>query len=251
MRAPRYLAKDALYAACRLAAGHGMTRAILMYHEVGGRLGPSRGLFIRQIADLSDRFRVVLLRDLPEALQLPGNVACVTFDDGYRDTIEQVVPVLDEAGVPATFFLPFGYLGKEFAMSDGDRRIVDLDRVKELVAAGHEVGSHTITHPKLTSIGVREAVGEIAGSKSALEEELGTAVKTFAYPKGDHDERVESMVREAGYRLAVTVREGLVGSPVDLFTLPRVAVNQTMGMTQFRAKLSPGLRLYERLRGRA
>ena len=58
------------------------------------------------------------------------------------------------------------------------------------------------------------------------------------------------MVMDAGFRLAVGVREALLSGSIDPFDLPRVAVGASVGMVQFTAKLSGGLELYERLRGR-
>ncbi len=250
MRPRRYWAKDVVYAALRAAAGRRPVRAILMYHEVGGPAGPSVQLFRRQMLELVARFRVVPLRELPEAMSHPGDVACVSVDDGYSSSVEKALPILEEAGVRATFFLPSGLLGKALPTSYGDRVLVDLAGARELVAAAHEVGAHTVTHAPLTRVPPDAAADEVERSKAELEDALGVAVVSFAYPKGDHDGRAKAIVRDAGYRLAVTVREGLLQGSLDRLALPRVLVNETMGMTQFRAKLSPGLELYERIRGR-
>ena len=245
-----YWLKDAVYATCAVA-GRRMRplRAILMYHDVGGPAGPDRGLFRQQMTFLADSLDVVALRDLPEAIEAGGNVACVTFDDGYREATETAVEVLGEIGLPATFFLPAGLLGKDLPTSWGLRRVIDADGARAIGDAGHEVGAHTISHPMLPKIPVRDAEREIVDSGGMLRA-LGLSVDTFAYPKGAYDERVRRLVEAAGYRLAVSIEERLLHGRLDRLALPRVLVNETMGMTQFRAKLSGGLELYERLRGR-
>lgn len=73
---------------------------------------------------------------------------------------------------------------------------------------------------------------------------------SFAYPKGRIDATVRSLVAEAGYQRAVTVQEGFPGSDTDPLLLPRVSVTAEGGIGLFLAKLSPGLDLFERLRGR-
>jgi peptidoglycan/xylan/chitin deacetylase (PgdA/CDA1 family) len=247
----RRSAKDALYIAARLAGPRvHSVRAILMYHDVGGAGGPDVRLFEQQMEVITARSRVVPLSALPEALSGGGSVTVVTIDDGYATAVQAVLPVLARCSVQATFFLPSGLLGQTFQTSGGPRRLIDLEGVRSLLAAGHEIGGHTLSHPKLTTVPSSEARGEIERDRDALSTLAGESVSSFAYPKGDHDDAVRTMVRDAGYRLAVTVREDLLHGPLDPWTLPRVAVNGTMGMSQFAAKLSGGLHVYERLRGR-
>jgi peptidoglycan/xylan/chitin deacetylase (PgdA/CDA1 family) len=225
-------------------------RAILMYHDVGATGGPDIRLFERQMEVITARSRVVPLRLLPEALHGDGSVTVVTFDDGYATSVETVLPILARHSVEATFFLPSGLLGQTFQTSVGPRRLIDEEGARSLAAAGHEIGGHTLSHPKLTTVPPAEARREIERDRDALSALLDRSVSSFAYPKGDHDDATRGMVRDAGYRLAVTVREDLLHGALDPWTLPRVSVNGTMGMSQFAAKLSGGLHVYERFRGR-
>jgi len=225
-------------------------RVILMYHDVGGPAGPDEAAFARQMHFLRDHFRTVRLDALPEALALGDSVACVTFDDGYRDACERAAPILAAAGVPATFFLPSGLLGEKLETSLGPRELVDVEAAHALVAEGHEVGAHSITHARLTSLSRADVDREIAGSREQLEAMLGVRVSSFAYPKGAHDDAVAGAVREAGLRLAVTVREALLRGSLDRLRLPRVAVHASTSMLQFRSKLSGGLEVYEGWQGR-
>ena len=244
-------ARDAAYLMARtLGPRVRPVRAILMYHDVGGPAGPDEATFARQLAFLADGFRTVRLDALPEALVGRDPVACVTFDDGYRDACERAAPILADAGVPATFFLPSGLLGEKLETSHGPREIIDADGARELIAAGHEIGAHSITHPRLTGLPRADADREIRGSRDQLGSTLGADVSSFAYPKGDENEAVVRAVREAGFRLAVTVREALLRGSLDRLRLPRVAVQASTSMPQFRAKLSGGLEVYERWRGR-
>jgi peptidoglycan/xylan/chitin deacetylase (PgdA/CDA1 family) len=250
MRSPRYWAKDVVYGLIGVASFFSATpSAILMYHDVDGPFGPSLDMFDRQIGWLTERFRWVRLCDLPLRLPPAEPTVVVTVDDGYRATVERAVPVLARHGVRATFFIPSGLLGSGFVTTVGEHEIVDADGVRALVAQGHEVGGHTLTHRLLTQLEVPAISREVIGDRDRLGELLGFAPVSFAYPKGAHDERVRQAVRDAGYRCAVTVREGLLERDLDPWSLPRVQVNGTMGMVQFRSKLSVALRRYERLRG--
>jgi peptidoglycan/xylan/chitin deacetylase (PgdA/CDA1 family) len=251
VRSPRIWAKDAAYLTARVAARRvSPVRAILMYHDVGGPAGPDETSFTMQMRYLVDHFRTVRLNDLPETISTGEPVACVTFDDGYRDACERAAPILDDVGVPATFFLPSGLMGEKLETSHGPREVIDADGARGLAERGHEIGAHSITHPRLTGLPRADAELEIGGSRDQLQATLGAPVSSFAYPKGDHDEAVVWAVREAGFRLAVTVREGLLRGSLDRLRLPRVAVHASTTMPQFRAKLSGGLEVYESWRGR-
>ncbi len=105
------------------------------------------------------------------------------------------------------------------------------EQVREMRAGGMLFGAHTITHPLLPSIPLPEAREEIAGSKQALEAELGEAVLHFSYPNpgsGVHwSAAVRQLVREAGFFTAVTSESGYVNPRDDLFTLRRLRVSHS------------------------
>jgi peptidoglycan/xylan/chitin deacetylase (PgdA/CDA1 family) len=95
------------------------------------------------------------------------------------------------------------------------------DELRELAAEGHEVGSHSLSHPILPLCNDLELGDEIAGSRRALEAALGTGVDSFCYPNGDHDDRVAAAVAAAGYRYAVTTSWGRVDRGSSPFRLRR------------------------------
>lgn len=169
------LAREACYRLLYAWAGQGQgIRVILLYHSVGGKPPFSVPLnaFKQQMELLVERFRIVRLCDLPETLAnepLETNFACVTFDDGYRDNYEVALPILDRLGIKATFFIATGFVGKSFRSSFGEHTMMDASQVEKLARAGHEIGAHTINHPKLTQVPLERAWQEIDTSKQFLE----------------------------------------------------------------------------------
>jgi peptidoglycan/xylan/chitin deacetylase (PgdA/CDA1 family) len=244
--------RDLAYRAAAAAAGPARPlRAILMFHEVDGPAGPSLEVFRRQLAFVADVAAIVRLDAfVHDAGDEDAAAVALTFDDGDRRTCELAGEALSDAGIVATFFLPSRLLGTTFETSFGPRELIDADGARALAAAGHEIGAHTRTHPRLTAASDEDLAAEVKGSRTDLEELLGAPVPSFAYPKGDHDGRVVAAVRDAGFSRAVTVREGLVRSDGDVLALPRIAVRASTGTAQLRAKLTRGVELYERLRGR-
>lgn len=108
----------------------------------------------------------------------------------------------------------------------------DLYLTWEEIAASKADGlvrfeSHSLNHPNLTLIPEEEARREIGESKEAIELRTGRAVTSFCYPKGYYSARIKLMVREAGYRSAMTVRYGLNRCCDDPLELKRIAARDT------------------------
>ncbi|MGH7770918.1 MAG: polysaccharide deacetylase family protein [Candidatus Binatia bacterium] len=228
---------------------------ILLYHSIGKDAPHSVPLpmFEQQMEILVRRFQVIRLRDLPAALasaSADANIACVTFDDGYWDNYECALPVLERFGIKATFFIATGFLGKSFRTFAGEYPMMTAAQVRELAALGHEIGAHTVSHPKLTKVSLETARAEVEGSNRFLEELLATEVMSFAYPKGDYNQAVKTLLTALGFRVAVTIQEGLVDGNPDWLALPRVWVGNKLDLKAFEAKISPAMRWYAQLRGR-
>ena len=101
---------------------------------------------------------------------------------------------------------------------------MNVAQVKEWLAAGHEIGAHTLTHPRLTQVPPARAREEIRASKRKLEDTFGLPIRHFCYPFGDHDDRVVELVREAGYATACLTSGGMVVAGGDPWRLNRLMV---------------------------
>jgi peptidoglycan/xylan/chitin deacetylase (PgdA/CDA1 family) len=176
----------------------------------------------------------------------------ITFDDAYRSTVEQGLPVLERHGVPATVFAPTDWVGRDEPMSwpgieewvDGPHRdellCLGWDGLGELAERGWEVGSHTRSHPRLPQVAEGALADELAGSREMLAERMGRPCDSIAYPYGDYDERVAAAAGQAGYRAAGTLtRHPHVARPL---TWPRVGVYPANRPLFFRLKTSAALR---------
>jgi peptidoglycan/xylan/chitin deacetylase (PgdA/CDA1 family) len=187
----------------------------------------------------------------------------LTFDDAYRNNLEQAQPVLAAHDLPGTVFAPTDWVGREEPMSwpgieewspgphAGELLCLSWDGLGELAERGWEVGSHTRSHPHLPELGDAELADELAGSRELIRERLG-GCEALAYPYGAHDERVVRAAEAAGYRAAGT----LTAKPHAARPLrwPRVGVYPANRPVFLRAKTSATLRravvAVERLRSR-
>ena len=106
-------------------------------------------------------------------------------------------------------------------------QIMTSDQVRGLVAAGHEVGSHSMTHPLLPQCSDEELDFEVSASRERLGNIVGRSIESFCYPNGDWDDRTVAAVRKAGYACATTMQPGLnPGDRMARFDLKRWFIDQ-------------------------
>lgn len=99
-----------------------------------------------------------------------------------------------------------------------------VEQLRDLNQRGHEVASHTVTHPILPQLADDDIAREVNDAKHSIEGWLDDEVVGFCYPNGDSDERVERALRSAGYAYACTTRPGLNVQATDPMRLQRVDI---------------------------
>jgi peptidoglycan/xylan/chitin deacetylase (PgdA/CDA1 family) len=106
----------------------------------------------------------------------------------------------------------------------GNQPMLSWAALRDLADDGCEIGAHTQAHPPLDCITRPAAEREIVGSKLDLEDGLGRAVPSFAYPHGHHDRHVRRMVIDAGFESACAVKNAMSHTGDDRFALARITV---------------------------
>lgn len=180
---------------------------------------------------------------------LPHNSVVITFDDGYRNFLTSALPALSARGMHATVFLVTACV-RDTDDADAPRRwrpcddrlLLSWAEARELEAGGRvEFGSHTCTHPDLSSLTPEEAERELCCSRRALDANLRRVVRAFAYPFGKHSPDLARQAQAAGYACALTDRGGGNDDGSDLFTLRRELIGAGDDVAAFAARVS-GLR---------
>jgi peptidoglycan/xylan/chitin deacetylase (PgdA/CDA1 family) len=175
-----------------------------------------------------------------------GRKFSVTFDDGYRDNILHAVPILLKLGIPAAFFVSTAYFDDEQVFY-WRRQRMPVDDVEgfplrrcdviELVRAGFEVGSHTVTHPHLTELCDEEVRDELRSSRRDIEDLTGRACRFLVYPFASTDERVIAEASRAGFRDAFLTPTG-PHLPNRRFSRHRIGVYRHDSLGRFALKAS-------------
>ncbi len=222
---------------------------ILAYHRISpdrDELAVTPRSFREQMEQLAAAgYRVVGAVEAAEALDSAPGIPTIglTFDDGYRDVVDNGLPVLVELGFRATVFLPTGAIDGTHPFSWYERPppLLDWATIAELDRdATIDFGAHTVTHANLLALDDVAAAREIADSKAILEARLGHRVTAFCYPAGLHGERERELVRTGGFAVAVGAEPGPNGPDSDRLALRRIGVGPRDRLLDFRAKIGGG-----------
>lgn len=222
---------------------------IFGYHRVGSLddvTAVSPEAFRAQMEHLAESdVKVVRLEEALRLLEEPvdGRYACVTFDDGYLDTLDTALPVLESLGIPATVFVVVDVLeGRAtFDWSPAPPPAIRVDDLPRLLASGLvDVQAHSVTHRRLTLLSDEELREEVAGSRARLAKHVPTPT-SFCYPAGIYGPREVEAVYEAGFRAGVTTRAGLNVGGFPLGDLRRTMLYWGDDLEAFAAKLDGAL----------
>jgi len=148
---------------------------------------------------LSSGYRTITFKDAMLGI-IPPKSIILSFDDGCFSHW-YAFQKLSEHKMVGVFFVISGSVGK--------RKYLTIDQLKSMSKGGMEIGSHTGTHPYLTKISQERLSKEILGSKTKLEDLLGTRVISFAYPYGKYNKKAMEEVENSGYYYARTTNEGV------------------------------------------
>lgn len=228
---------------------------ILMYHHVcpqheippekqqarleGWQYNIAPAAFEWQLVEIAKRgFRYVTfdeyLAEFGTGRQKFGQLATVTFDDGWRDNFEYAFPILHAHAIPATFFIVSG----EMNGVARDRRMTP-EQLCRLKADGMTIGAHSRTHPNLALLDENTLADELRGSKKDLEAILGTSVNYLAYPGGRFNRAVVASAQQAGFAAACSVIGWGQNSEASRYWLYRDVFSDRMDSLSDRLRLNP------------
>jgi peptidoglycan/xylan/chitin deacetylase (PgdA/CDA1 family) len=169
--------------------------------------------------------------------EIDGRYYHLSFDDGFRNVFTNAVPILKRHGVSAITFVPTSLVEADWertrrycletTLYQGVIEMIRWGDLREMIAAGFEVGSHTKTHARLSAISPDSRLldDEALGSKEEIEKQLGVECKYIAWPYGGkHDVDAVSLakVQQCSYRACFgAFRETVRPGETSAFAIPR------------------------------
>jgi peptidoglycan/xylan/chitin deacetylase (PgdA/CDA1 family) len=194
---------------------------ILMYHyirvvtdpndELGFNLSVTPDKFAKDLDYLQDRgYTTINFSDIENG-NIPEKSIILTFDDGYEDFYRNAYPELKKRGMTAVSFI---------IVNKNSEGYMKREEIKELSDNGIEIGSHTLSHPDLSTLTKERAKKEITESKTKLEEIINRKVISLCYPSGKFTEETSDIAKEADYQFATTTKSG-IGQFKTPFSLSR------------------------------
>jgi peptidoglycan/xylan/chitin deacetylase (PgdA/CDA1 family) len=234
---------------------------VLCYHGITERPDPdpsdrsavsvNRALFLTQLAYIKHHYRVISLREYLAARQnrqeLPRHSVILTFDDGLRNFLTVVAPILNDSGLPATLFLVTGRVDSRGQSNMGSTWVPIDDHVslswREVrtlqLTRRIEFGSHTCSHLELPQLSSSEIDLELHDSLRAIRTNFDDSVPvSLAYPYGYYSESIAGQARALGYSCALTTDAGSNSIDTDLFQLRRAVVRRYDTIDIFAARVS-------------
>lgn len=233
----------------------------LLYHSVSKHRKSKEASFISvsyqkfcsQMEFLyNNKYKVLSVRDWHKVFQNQkrnhNRTVVLTFDDGYSNHFHHVCPILKKYGFKATFYPIFHYINshQKFPWLQNSDYAYDSNfslnskQIRQMDEDGMEIGSHTLSHKKLSVLSKEESWKEINESKNRLEDILGHSVSSFSYPYGawsDFNPFHKSLLKRAGYKRAVTSIYGANSIRTDKTMLKRIPIYNQETQISFAMKV--------------
>jgi peptidoglycan/xylan/chitin deacetylase (PgdA/CDA1 family) len=227
---------------------------ILVYHQIAeapAKGSPFRSLYVapRAFARQMAFLKLLGYTGLSMGELLPylngkkeGKVVGITFDDGYQNNIANALPVLKRHGFSSTCYAVSGLLGQtnvwDQHLGIPQAPLMTEAHVRQWVAGGQEIGSHT--HQHLDLLGADDAAcrADITLGKSRLEAVVDRPVDHFCFPYGRYEPKHAEMAREAGFKTATTTQRSRCHAQADVLQLPRVPVLRSTSLPVFWLKIA-------------
>jgi peptidoglycan/xylan/chitin deacetylase (PgdA/CDA1 family) len=214
---------------------------ILMYHSIDKHAAPAFSRFTMDPRSFAEQlcwlaeygYKTMTVAELAKWRRserpVPEKTVVLTFDDGFADFYREALPLLQQHCYTATLYVITGFVGGTSrwlgSCGEADKPMLTWPILREISALGIEIGGHTHTHPELDRLPPQRVEKELVQSRIALEDGLGAAVKSFAYPFGYWSGPVRAAVADAGFEVAVQVGELACSSSDDVLSLPRITMN--------------------------
>ena len=204
---------------------------ILVYHHVSKDTPPSTSIspetFREHMDYLSRHHTVIPLDKMVESLrsgqQIEDKAVAITFDDGYRNILENGHPILKEYKFPYTIFVNPDQIGTR-------KDQLNWQQIQSMQKEGVLFANHTSTHNYLLKTlegesekdWLKRIENDIVKAENILQDKTGVSLKYLAYPFGEYNQKLTQKLQKMGYT-GFGQHSGAIASHSDFLALPRFA----------------------------
>ncbi len=220
-----------------------------MYHSVDS----NKSFFTTTMENFEWQMRYLKENDfkvltLEEVLDKKNGVA-LTFDDGYLDNLEKVLPVIQKYKFPISIFIPTGLIGQRYKNSGGESlQIMSQENLKEVLKLDLvTIYPHGHLHKVSTEMTLQEFEEDIQKNIEIIKS-LGGKTNIFCYPKGKIANGTKEVLKKLNFNYALSVNNGDVETSKDIFEINRVPIDSKVGKIKFKIYLSNYLELFLKIK---
>ncbi len=222
---------------------------ILMYHALEDENHPSGSrdsgarfyeistkCFHKQMRLLSTKgYHSHLLEEVLQRSSFSEKIIVLTFDDGHSSNYDLALPILQQYGFRAEFFITTDWIGKPGYLSAAE--------IREMSQLGMAIGSHGVTHSFLDDLTDDEILAELGDSRRTLCEITGKEIASFSAPGGRINKDIIKLGYKAGYKIFCGSRFEYFHKESRLACIPRLVITTALNLSDFAlmAEADPGL----------
>jgi len=213
-------------------------RVILCYH---GITDESIKAFRFQIQSVVHRVVAMDSKNSSNHRQFSQPAVVITFDDAFENLLSNALPAINELSIPVSIYVVTGYMGDNPGWLEGsnhcdkNKKLMNSNQIKALaVNPLVSLGTHTHTHPKLTSLDEKSMERELRQSKNILEGLIGKKVMSLAFPHGDFNTEVLELARASGLTQFLTLEEQMVSANQPQGKIGRFSMEPNVWPIEFR-----------------
>tara|TARA_Y100000590_G_C15748487_1_gene1023132 strand:- start:4851 stop:5924 length:1074 start_codon:yes stop_codon:yes gene_type:complete len=214
------------------AANAEKSSVVYMYHRFGESTYPSTNIKLEQLEShleefSKEKYNVLPLEYIVESLKsgvdLPINTIGLSVDDAYKSFLTEGWPRFKKYGFPVTLFVSTDMVDANM------KNYLNWDEIRQLKNEGVTIGAHTKTHPHLTELTIEEVKEELEYSNKRYLNEINVIPKLFAYPFGETNQEIISVINDYSFIAAFGQHSGAMGNNSNFFYLPRFSLNERYG----------------------
>lgn len=234
------------YKTCRIAGTETLVvpvMIILCYHDLSDSEGNpwtlSPAAFRDHLAILKERsFHSASIDDVNQDRVDRKRSVVITFDDGREGCHRYALEILESIEFTATFYIcPSFVENNNIPTMEAYSRFMNWSQVRNLAKHGHTIGSHGLSHRSFKELSELQRLVELQISKDVIEAKVGSKCAHFAAPYGFIDSDSRRLIRDVGYKTAVTTERGFNKPPFSYHNLKRWQICSPCSVEEFERTL--------------